>query len=56
MLAVEKDATVKNIDKDFDQVTYHLICLICDEDVKVKYAKMIGGVNEFIERGRKKYA
>ena len=55
MLMVEKDSTIKNIDEDFDEITHHLICLKCDETVKIKYAKMIGGVDAFMERGRKKY-
>ena len=54
-LVVEKDATVTNHDEDFDFVDYHFICTICGEKVTVGYAKMIGGVDAFIERGRKKY-
>jgi hypothetical protein len=55
-LIVEKDATIKNIDEDFDAIDYHFICIDCDKKVKIGYAKMIGGVDAFIERGRKKYA
>ena len=55
-LIVDKDATIKNIDEDFDEITYHFICIECDKKVNVGYAKMIGGVDAFIERGRKKYA
>ncbi len=55
-LVVDKDATVKNIDEDFDEITYHLFCTDCNEKVEVGYAKMIGGVDAFIERGRKRYA
>jgi hypothetical protein len=54
-LIVEKDATIKNIDEDFDAVDYHFICTKCGENVTVGYAKMIGGVDAFIERGRKRY-
>ena len=52
-LVVYKDATVENIDEDFNKVTYHLQCS-CGEMVDIKYAKMIGGVDGFMERGRQK--
>ena len=47
-LAVFKDSTVKNRDKDFDIVTHHLFCQKCSERVDIEYAKMIGGVKHFL--------
>ncbi len=55
-LVVEKDQTVVHHDEDFDYIDYHFICVKCNEKVTVQYAKMVGGVDAFIERGRKKYA
>ena len=54
-LVVEKDQTVVNHDEDFDYIDYHFICTKCNKPVKIGYAKMVGGVDAFIERGRKKY-
>ncbi len=54
-LIVEKDSTIKNIDEDFDAIDYHFICTKCGENVTIGYAKMIGGVEAFMERGRKRY-
>jgi hypothetical protein len=53
---VEKDQTVEPLDDDFESITFHLRCIKCSEKVDINYAKMIGGVDAFIERGRKKYA
>jgi hypothetical protein len=55
-LIVEKNQTVKPYDEDFEDVTIHLRCVKCSEKINISYAKMIGGVDAFIERGRKKYA
>lgn len=55
-LMVEKDQTVEPLDDDFESITFHLRCIKCNEKVDINYAKMIGGVDAFIERGRKKYA
>ena len=55
-LMVEKDQTVESLDDDFESITFHLRCIKCSEKVDINYAKMIGGVDAFIERGRKKYA
>jgi hypothetical protein len=53
---LEKNQTVKPYDEDFEDVTIHLRCVKCSEKINISYAKMIGGVDAFIERGRKKYA
>ncbi len=55
-LVVEKDQTITPHDEDFDYVDYHFICMKCNKPVTIGYAKMVGGVEAFIERGRKKYA
>lgn len=54
MLRVEKEATVENIDEDFDRVIYHLVCDKCGEKITIKHSKVIGGTDAFFERGRKK--
>jgi hypothetical protein len=54
-LVVEKDHTVVNYDEDFDYIDYHFICIKCHKPVTIGYAKMVGGVEAFIERGSKKY-
>jgi hypothetical protein len=55
-LVVEKDQTVTPYDEDFEHIECHFICMKCNKPVTIGYAKMIGGVDTFIERGRKKYA
>ncbi len=53
-LGVLGEAVVKPIDADFESVTYRLICRHCGaEDLELAYARMIGGVDAFLERGRK---
>ena len=54
-LFVKKDATVEPSPKypeNFTNITYHLFCNHCRADVDIKYAKMIGGVDEFLKRGK----
>ena len=53
-LAVEKEHTVKSFNEDFEYVEYHFFCMKCDKPITIGYAKLIGGVDAFIERGRKK--
>ena len=50
MIAVDREATIKHIDDDFDDVTYHLRCQKCGDEVTISYAHMIGGVNCFLAR------
>ena len=54
-LVVEKDQTVTPHDEDFEHIDYHFICMKCNKPVTIGYAKMIGGVEAYMERGRKKY-
>jgi len=49
-LYVNKDATIKKKDDDFNIVTYHLHCGKCGKNVDIIYAQMIGGVDEFLKR------
>jgi len=53
-LIVEKDDTTVYIDEDFSRVTYYLRCQKCRTSLPVKYAKLNGGVDAFLERGAKK--
>lgn len=49
-LGVASDATTEGHDEDFEIVVYHLLCRRCGEDVEIRYAKVIGGVDAFMER------
>lgn len=49
-IGVAKEATFTKRDKDFVVITYHLVCRRCGEDIELNYAKMIGGVDEFLRR------
>ena len=51
-LFVKKDKKTKNIDADFNKVTYHLFCNRCGKDVDIAYSEMIGGVDAFLKRGK----
>ena len=51
-LGVQQKETIERKDADFDVVTYHLICRKCSEAVTIAYAKTIGGVDAFLNRGR----
>ena len=53
MLVVERKETVRPPDKDFNLVTYHLVCLRCDKQISLNYADPIGGSAGFLERGMK---
>ena len=53
-LAVAKEATEKQHDEDFNIVTYHLFCRKCGEQINLTHAKMVGGVEAYIERGKQK--
>jgi hypothetical protein len=53
-LAVAKEATEKQHDEDFNIVTYHLFCGKCGEQIVLTHAKMVGGVEAYIERGNQK--
>ena len=46
------EAPSKDFPEDFTTVTYHLYCTLCDKEINIKYAKLIGGVDAFFERGR----
>jgi len=52
-LLVKKELTSEKKDADFNIVTYHLFCNRCMKDVDITYAQMIGGVDEFLKRGKK---
>lgn len=56
LLAVQKDQTVTPFDEDFEHIDYHFVCMKCNKPVTIGYAKMIGGVDAFMERARNKYA
>ena len=51
-LIVAKEATVVKVDEDFEHVTYHFSCAKCGERLTKTYARTIGGVEEFMKRGR----
>jgi hypothetical protein len=51
LLAVQSPETTERKNADFDVVTYHLVCRRCRTPVPVTYARMIGGVEAFLERG-----
>lgn len=51
-LQVAKDATETPIDEDFTKISYHFYCSKCNKEVTTSYAKMVGGVDAFIERGK----
>jgi hypothetical protein len=53
MLAVEHKETVKPLDKDFNLVTYHLVCIKCDKQISLNYADPIGGSAGFLKHGTK---
>ncbi|NIP56119.1 hypothetical protein GWN42_31265 [candidate division KSB1 bacterium] len=53
-LAVEKDQTSQYADEDFEHITYHLFCRSCGKSLPLTYAKCIGGVDAFFDRGREK--
>ena len=55
-LAVEMEATEKPIDDDFTEITYYIVCRKCSEVLLLKHAKLIGGVDAFMERGRLEYS
>ncbi len=50
-LVVKKDLTINLIDNDFEHITYHLHCTHCDTNLDIKYARLIGGVDAFLNRG-----
>lgn len=52
-LAVARDATVKDVDADFEEITYHLFCCRCGERIDIKYSNIKGDVRDFIKRGIK---
>ena len=53
-LHIEKTHTIKRIDDDFREVTYYFRCFKCGCLLEKGFAKTIGGVNRFLERGRKR--
>ena len=52
-LVVADEQTVAVADEDFEHVDYHLLCGKCGEQLALKHARCIGGVEAFLERGRK---
>lgn len=49
-LVVEKEHTEKAIDCDFKDISYHLFCKKCSENITLTHAKLIDGVDGFISR------
>ena len=52
-LVVYSDSTEKDNKehpKDYKDVTHHLYCTNCDTRLDILYAKMKGGVSEFLKR------
>jgi len=49
-LVVYKDATIKHGGADFNHIDYHLKCQECGDRLTIKYAQMIGGVEQFLNR------
>ena len=47
-LAVEKEQTTDDVDRQFVKVTYHLICQKCQASIKVVHAKTRNGVDAFL--------
>jgi phosphoserine aminotransferase len=54
-LIVEKNHTIKQVDEDFNHINYYLMCSNCDTKLTLGWASLVGGVDAYIERGRKKY-
>ena len=52
-LIINKPCTTEIIDKDFTQVTYHLLCRKCDKTVDIGCVELINGVDEFLSQGIK---
>ena len=52
-LIVQKAETREIIDEDFEKITYHFKCLNCRKIVTKGYTELRGGVNAFLERGRR---
>ena len=50
-LVVEKDATVKSYDADFNKVTYHFICTSCGKKVDLPYVRFANSVEDFLKKG-----
>ncbi len=50
-LAVQKESSEVKLDEDFSKVTHHLRCTKCSKDVSISFAKLNGGVTEFLNRG-----
>ena len=51
-LYVAKNATEKKVDEDFINVCYYFSCGRCKKDLTITHAKIIGGVDAFIDRAR----
>lgn len=52
-LKVQKDSTedpAPDYPNDFNHVTHHLYCRNCGKLLDIKYAKMLGTVEEFLKR------
>ena len=48
MIHTEKEQTVEPIDNDFEKVTYHLYCTVCNKPFKVEHARTRHGVDAFL--------
>lgn len=51
-LRVERQHSEAQVDTDFIDVTYHLYCVKCSEALPMTHARLVGGVDGFIRRGR----
>ena len=49
LLGVQAAETVEPAKGEFQKVTYHLYCCRCGEKVRISYAKLIGGVDKFLD-------
>jgi len=50
-LYVQREATTEKRDEDFNIVTYHMYCGVCNKHINISHAQMIGGVEGFLKRG-----
>lgn len=49
-LIIQKESTTKNIDRDFEEITHHLLCRKCNTKLDLSYAEMIGGLEGYYGR------
>lgn len=54
-LGVQKDETIKYIDKNFNHVTYHLYCMKCGKKLDLTYADLKVSTKDYLNQGIDEY-